>query len=99
MPPVMPTKRRHLGRQLSLQGVDRALERLLRREAERRGLGLNQTALELLRESLGIAGAARGRVFDDLDQLAGTWSEKEATDFEARLKEIRGAGTARQPRS
>ena len=86
----MLAKRKHVGRQLSLRGVDRELERLLRREAQRRGLSLNQTVLRLLREALGIAGPVRGRVFDDLDHLAGTWTEKEAEDFEARLREMRG---------
>lgn len=38
--------------------------------------------LRLLKESLGIEKKKRGVVYDDLDHLAGTWSKKDATEFE-----------------
>jgi len=38
--------------------------------------------LKLLKESLGIDKKKRGVVYDDLDHLAGTWSNKDATEFE-----------------
>ncbi len=38
--------------------------------------------LRLLKESLGIEKKKRGVVYDDLDHLAGTWSKKDAAEFE-----------------
>lgn len=73
-------------KQLTVRGVDPALEEQLRQEAGRRGRSVNQTVLELLRQAAGLesagppaAGTAR---FTDLDHLAGTWSDEEARDFD-----------------
>jgi len=80
-------------KQLTVRGVDASLERGLRAEAKRRGLSLNRTALQLLRQALGGDSRARsepklGR-HTDLDHLAGTWSEEEAAAFDAALVDRR----------
>jgi len=38
--------------------------------------------LKLLKESLGIDKKKRGVIYDDLDHLAGTWSNMDAAEFE-----------------
>jgi hypothetical protein len=65
-----------MARQLTVRGVDARLERTLRAEARRRGLGVNRTVLGLLHEATGlndapVGGDAPAR-FEDLDHLAGT---------------------------
>ena len=56
------------------------------REAARRGQSLNRTVLALLAERLGLADATAPVEYDDLDELAGTWSKSEATRFEDALR-------------
>ena len=45
------------------------------------GILLNSVVLRLVREALGIERKKR-IVYDDLDHLAGTWSEEDAAQFE-----------------
>lgn len=78
-------------KQLTVRGVDRALDESLRQEAERRGLSVNRTVLALLRESFGLAenGSPPATIHHDLDHLAGTWSEEEYDAFQGALGEQR----------
>ncbi|MBN1140462.1 MAG: hypothetical protein JXB25_01505, partial [Deltaproteobacteria bacterium] len=45
------------------------------------GTSVNAVTLRLLRESLGIEKRKRGMVYQELDHLAGTWSEEQAEEF------------------
>ena len=78
--------------QLTVRSVDEDLRSRLEREARDRGLSLNRTLLALLREALGLAPRVHGREpaeHRDLDDLAGTWSEAEAEELEAAVREQR----------
>jgi hypothetical protein len=69
---------------LTVRGVDPKLARALQRESSHRGASLNATVLDLLRRALGIdADEARS---NGLGRLAGTWSEAEASEFEANTR-------------
>jgi hypothetical protein len=68
---------------LTLRSIDRRLRSALEREAARRRQSLNQTVLALLAEGLGIAPSDAREPYDDLDELAGTWSRSEAARFDA----------------
>lgn len=64
------------------------------REGERRarewGLSLNRTVARLLANALGLdGGSGPGPDRDELDALAGSWSEEEADEFDATLAGIR----------
>jgi hypothetical protein len=63
------------------------LRAALAREAKRRGLSLNRAVLALLSEATGIARADRAAMVehDDLDALAGSWSDEDADAFDAAL--------------
>lgn len=78
-------------KQLTVRGVDRALDESLRQEAERRGLSVNRTVLALLRESFGLVenGSPPTTIYHDLDHLAGTWSDEEYDVFQGALREQR----------
>lgn len=65
---------------ITVRDVDAALSRALEREKKRRGVSLNQTVLQLLRQALGL-GSAEVRS-NSLGKLAGTWSKEELTRFE-----------------
>lgn len=72
--------------QLTIRSIGAALRAALEREAERRGQSLNKTVLALLSERLGIADETAGVRYDDLDELAGTWTKAEASRFEETLE-------------
>jgi hypothetical protein len=66
---------------LTIRNVDPALAKALERERSQRGRSLNETVLDVLRRSLGVAGDAPRS--NGLRSLAGTWSAKEQAEFEA----------------
>jgi hypothetical protein len=71
--------------QLTVRSIDARLRSALEREAARRRQSLNKTVLALLAERLGIAETGAIEEYDDLDELAGTWSKPEATRFDRAL--------------
>lgn len=67
---------------MTLRGVDDRIAAVLKEKARKEGTSVNALMLRLLKESLGIEKKKRGVVYDDLDHLAGTWSKKDAAEFE-----------------
>ncbi len=67
---------------MTLRGVDERITAALKEKARKEGISVNALMLRVLKESLGIEKKRRGVVYDDLDHLAGTWSRKEAAEFE-----------------
>lgn len=72
---------------LTLRGCDDDLALALKKTSKQRGMSINRLILETLRENLLDTGRSRRR-HDDLDHLAGTWSEEEAAAFERRTAEF-----------
>ena len=66
---------------ITLRNVPPDLAEALDREKRRRGQSLNRTAIELLKQSLGV-GSPRS---NGLGRLAGGWSEEDAREFERAL--------------
>lgn len=66
---------------LSLRGIDDEMAEALKKEAKRANASLNATLLNLIRESIGLKKKRWTRVYTDLDDLAGTWSEKDEKEF------------------
>jgi len=91
--PCLTARRGNLVKQLTVRGVGKDLERRLRDVAKARGVSLNRAALILLRAGAGL-GAPRHRanvVGDSLDDLIGSWSKAEESEFLqtiGRLEEI-----------
>ena len=56
------------------------------RRIPKRGISMNKFVLHLLDETL-LTGK-RKKYHDDLDHLAGTWTEKEAEEFEAHISDF-----------
>ena len=75
--------------QLTVRGIDPHLHDALKREAQRQGQSVNRYVLDLLREALGLNASPAKREYDDLDHLAGTWTEEEAAAFNAHLRRQR----------
>jgi hypothetical protein len=67
---------------MSIRGLDdQALSRL-KSQAEQEGLSLNSLVLRLLQGAGTSIQSSVLRKFDDLNVLAGTWSDEEAQAFE-----------------
>lgn len=69
---------------MSIRGLDERVLARLKRQAEEEGSSLNALILRLLRQASGPEAQAIGAVrkFEDLDHLAGTWSEEDVREFE-----------------
>lgn len=62
---------------------DESLAREIEGLAQREGLSRNQAVLQLLRKGAGIEERAEAEVIgDSLDWFVGSWSEKEAREFD-----------------
>jgi hypothetical protein len=67
---------------LSVRGVDETAVSRLEDEAKCQGMSLNAYLVELIQRSAGIAeGGNRHPLHRDLDDLAGTWTAEDASDF------------------
>ncbi len=66
---------------MTLRGIDERIATALKTKARKEGTSVNAVILGLLKESLGLE-KKRGMVYDDLDHLAGTWSKKDAAEFD-----------------
>lgn len=71
--------------QLTIRSIGPRLRTALEQEAARRRQSLNKTVLALLAERLGLADSGAPVEYEDLDELAGTWSKAEANRFDEKL--------------
>jgi hypothetical protein len=69
-----------------LKKLPAKLAKAIRQEANRKGTSLNKAVISLL-ENRATGGRSKNRlvVHYDLDSLAGSWSKKEAADFDKAL--------------
>ena len=76
--------------QLTVRGFGDELGEAIRRLAQREGVSLNQAALRLLREGAGLSDRARAgdTVGSSLDHLIGSWTPREADEFDAALADL-----------
>ena len=75
-------------KQLTIRGVDDELHHALRNNAAQHGMSINRYVLSLIKESLGFTngGLLRDAEFDDLDSLAGTWTQQDYEEFKGLLQ-------------
>jgi predicted nucleic acid-binding protein len=71
---------------LTPRGLDDERRKALEKAAAGRNQSLNTTALSLLRESLGLDRRRLHRTYDDLDDLAGTWTDAQAREFDRAIE-------------
>lgn len=64
--------------QYTIRNVPSAIDRELRERAKKTTKTLNEVTIEAIRRGLGISNDEV--VYDDLDDLAGTWQDDEAFD-------------------
>lgn len=64
--------------QYTIRNVPEALDRELREHAKRKGISLNDAAVEAIARGLGIADT--DVIYNDLDDLIGTWKSDDEFD-------------------
>ena len=67
---------------MTLRGIDERIAGALKERARKEDTSVNSVTLRILKESLGLEKKKRSVLYDDLDHLAGTWSEQDAVEFE-----------------
>lgn len=60
----------------------------LKKKAKQEGTSVNTVLLKTLRESLGLKKKKRTVIYNDLDHLAGTWSEKDFLEFQEKIADF-----------
>lgn len=66
---------------MTIRGLDDLTINALKEKAKKEGSSVNAALVKLLQEELGIKKKKRTMVYNDLDHLAGTWSDKDYKDF------------------
>lgn len=75
---------------ITLRNIPPKLQDVIQKRAEAEGLSLNKVVIRMLEEAAGQRRtASKATLHHDLDHLAGTWSDAEASAFEASLAEQR----------
>ena len=76
--------------QLTIRGFDKELARRIRRLARAEGISLNKAVLRLLRRGAGLAEPDQPAdvVGTSLDQLIGTWTADEASEFDRAIADL-----------
>ena len=67
---------------MSLRGIDDRIAGALKERARKEDTSVNTVTLRILKESLGLEKKKRSVLYDDIDHLAGTWSDQDAAEFE-----------------
>jgi hypothetical protein len=72
---------------ITLRNLPPEIEKIVRKEADRQRTSINKAVISLLvRKSEGHKkNRGRTKEFDDLDALAGSWTKKEAAEFDKAL--------------
>jgi len=70
-------------KQITLRGIPVAIERMIKNEAERKGLSLNKAFISLVEKATGTKGKVQKRkpMHHDLDHLCGIWTKRDAEEF------------------
>jgi hypothetical protein len=74
-------------KQLTIRGVADDLHRELRIKADQNNMSINRYVLTIIKEAVGFTkhGTLHDVEFNDLDNLAGTWSEEDFQEFKELL--------------
>ncbi|MEN8215421.1 MAG: hypothetical protein ABFS56_03405 [Pseudomonadota bacterium] len=61
--------------------VDDEITSQLKTAANRLGVSIKDLVIQLIRQGIGLSSTAFLPVYDDLDSLAGTWTEEQEKEF------------------
>jgi len=70
---------------ITVRNIPPEVSKLIRDRARRKRLSANRAVLDLLLERAGSQTVRPEQLHHDLDELAGAWSRREATEFDKEL--------------
>jgi len=78
-------------KQLTIRRIPVEIEKIIKKEAEKKGLSLNKALILLLEKATGMKGKENKKKapYHDLDHLSGVWSKEESETFEKNLQSQR----------
>ncbi len=74
---------------ITIHGIDEPLEKLIKSRARSEGLSMNKSLKKILEESLGAKPRGKNSHRGDFDEFCGVWSDKDSSEFEKNIKELR----------
>ena len=66
---------------LTIRNIDDDLSKFLKKKADHSGTSLNSCIINTLKQEAGLLKKQISKKYDDLDDLAGTWSKREYNEF------------------
>ncbi len=73
---------------MTIRGLDDLTIKALKERAKQEGTSINAALVKLLQEELGFKKKKRTVVYNDLDHLAGTWSDKDYKAFQKKTEDF-----------
>ncbi len=73
---------------MTVRGLDDSTVKALKEKAKQEGTSVNATLLKILKEELGLKKRPRTVIHTDLDHLAGTWSDKDYSEFQKKIEDF-----------
>jgi hypothetical protein len=74
-------------KQITIRGIPEEVERVIQKEAQKKGLSINKSLLLLLEKAVGSKKNDKKKksLYHDLDRFFGIWTKEEAETFEKNL--------------
>ena len=73
---------------ITIRGVDPDLDRALHNRSRKKKESINQIVLKILKDTFGLSKPVIYKTYDDLDDLAGTWSMEDEARFNEQTKNL-----------
>jgi len=75
-------------RQMTVRKIPNEVERMIKKEAEKKKLSLNKAVVSILEKAAGVKGEEKKKktLYRDLDHLSGIWTKEEAKTFKKELQ-------------
>jgi hypothetical protein len=75
-------------KQITVRGIPDEIGRIIKKEAEKKGLSINKSFISLLERAAGMKGKEKKRrtLYHDLDHLSGIWTKEEGETFKRKLE-------------
>jgi hypothetical protein len=74
---------------ITIHGIDKQLERLIKSKAESEGLSVNKTVKKLLETSLGVKPKIIRENLKEFEEFCGLWTREDLDEFEEKTEDLR----------
>ena len=73
---------------ITIRGLDEMTIKTLKEKAKQEGISVNSLVWRIIKEGLGLKKKPRNIIHTDLDNLAGTWTEKDYSEFQKKIEDL-----------